>query len=129
MIQIIYCLYINSTLVLWYLMFLLLNSFNCNCLLLFNECSSKCGPGFPGFFVDIMSVKLILEHKNSFWSFLKILIFCDFKKKISKNEKIRKNENFQKDDKYEFLCSKITLTDIISTKNIKIRKQGKPKYI
>ena len=81
------------------------------------------------FFVDIMSVKLILEHKNSVWSFLKILIFCDFKKKISKNEKIRKNENFQKDDKYEFLCSKITLTDIISTKNIKIRKQGKPKYI
>ena len=70
-----------------------------------------------------MSDKVILDHKNSNLVFvLKMFIFCDFFTngnllvKIAKNHKKLK---FSKYAKYYILWSKMTSSDIISTKNSK----------
>ena len=82
------------------------------------EGHTRTSPDF--FFAEIMSDNVILGHKSHIWCILKIFISCDFFTfsrfllKIAKNHKKLK---FSKYTKYKFLLCKITLSDIISTKN------------
>ena len=65
-------------------------------------------------FVEIMPDTVILDHKSHIWSILKIFIFCDFFAYGQFFLKIKKNK-----PKYEFLWSKMTLSDILNTKTSK----------
>ncbi len=65
-----------------------------------------------------MPDKVILDHKSHIWSILKIFIFCDFYDYGQFFLKIKKIK-ISKLTKYEFLWSKMTLSDIINTKTSK----------
>ena len=69
-----------------------------------------------------MSDRVILDHKKSYLVDLENFHFCEFftyDQFCQKSLKIPKNENFQNRTNFDFLRSKMTLSDIIFTKNSK----------
>ncbi len=78
-------------------------------------------PDFCYFLWKLCQIKSF-QTKRHIWSILKIFVFCDYQRFLEKIVHKRKNHKklkFSIKTKYDFLWSKMTKSDIISTKNSK----------